>query len=95
MGAAVARIGDPAIGHPSYDQTAITSGSGNVMAEGIGVARVGDTCSTHTDGNSSHAPSLAGGSGTVMVNGVPMCRVGDMTDCSSAILSGAGTVYAG
>lgn len=66
---AVARIGDP-MGRGDT----VKSGSPNVYANGLPVARL-------TDGTTGHgcwpATILAEGSGTVFVNGLPVSRVGD------------------
>lgn len=66
---AVARIADPfACGDT------IVSGSANVYANGIPVARI-------TDGTTGHGcwvPTIiAAGSGTVTANNIPLARVGD------------------
>ena len=93
---AVARLNDPVDGHPGYNPTVINSSSGSVMAEGIGVARVGDTCSPHhNDQPVTHTPVLVTGSGTVFANGQALGNVGSSVDCGAAVVSGAGTVFAG
>lgn len=66
---AVARIGDPF----GCGDT-VKSGSANVYANGLPVARL-------TDGTMGHGcwvPTIiAAGSGTVFANGLPLSRVGD------------------
>ena len=103
----VARIGDPTSaatcpadhadpGHvvlPGVTGT-ITSGSGNVFANGASVARIGDPL-VITDG---HHPSatIVSGSGTVFVNGASIARLGDSTvgtaGWAAPISSGSGNV---
>lgn len=84
---AVARIGDPS----SHGGT-IVAGSGNVNADGTGIARVGDMHVCPIPGHGS--TPLQGGSGTVLVNGQPCIRVGDSAGCGATIVSGAGNVNA-
>lgn len=96
---AVARIGDPFVtGHPCDGASTIGQGSGNVFAEGIGVARQGDMSVSHLflvgDACVPHAVPITGGSGSVFINGIPCARVGDGID-GGAISAGAGTVFAG
>lgn len=66
----VGRIGDPF----SCGDT-VKTGSANVFANGIPVARLTDG----TIGDPCGAPptTIAEGSGTVFVNGLPISRVGD------------------
>ena len=66
---AVARIGDPMARGDT-----VKSGSGNVYANGIPIARITDA----TMGHGCWPPTiLAEGSGTVTANGLPISRVGD------------------
>lgn len=58
----------------------IISGSGNVIANGCGVVRIGDSVAVH--GMYQHAgPVMVSGSGNVIVNGRPTCRKGDIASC--------------
>lgn len=96
---AVARIGDAfTTGHPCDAVSVIAGGSGNVFANGIGVARLGDASATHAIEVSllcvPHTAAVASGSGTVFVNGIACARVGDAIDAGS-ISAGSGTVFAG
>ena len=101
----VARIGDPTssgtcpAGHPQNPIAAtatITSGSGNVFANGVSVARIGDPLVT-TDGFHPSA-TIVSGSGTVFVNGASIARLGDNTvgtaGWAAPISSGSGNVIA-
>lgn len=96
---AVARIGDPfSTGHGCDGSSTIAAGSGNVFANGIPVARLGDVSASHTrpsgDSCVPHTATIAAGSGTVSINGIPCARVGDAID-SGAITGGSGSVFAG
>ena len=69
----------------------IVSGSGNVIANGCGVARIGDGVAGH--GRDQHAgPVMVSGSGNVIVNGRPTCRQGDVASCGHPS-SGSGNVF--
>lgn len=96
---AVARIGDPfSTGHPCDGSSTIAAGSGDVFANGIGVARVGDPSASHLilvgDACVLHVVPVAAGSGSVHANGIPLARVGDAID-AGAISGGSPDVYAG
>ena len=106
----VARIGDPTSAatcpadHSGASGTqplpgvtgTITSGSGNVFANGASVARIGDPLVT-TDGFHPSA-TIVSGSGTVFVNGASIARLGDNTvgtaGWAAPISSGSGNVIA-
>ena len=105
----VARIGDPTSAatcpadhaDPGYVVLpgvtgTITSGSGNVFANGASVARIGDPLVT-TDGFHPSA-TIVSGSGTVFVNGASIARLGDNTvgtaGWAAPISSGSGNVIA-
>ena len=81
------------------------TGSSDVLIEGIGAVREGDTMVSHPDGDPcvpapvNHAPALSTYSTTVFVNGKGIGRVGDKYNSDGhydhTITSGAGTVFAG
>lgn len=91
----IARVGDKTTGHGGFGPQDILAGSGDVKVDGIPAARVGDSVSSHSDGNSSHDSVIAGGSGTVRVNGKALARVGDAIACGGSVASGSGTCNAG
>ena len=70
MAKAVARVGDP---HSHGGN--ITSGSGNVIVNGKGVARLGDHATCPIPGHGS--VKIVTASGTVKANGKGVARVGD------------------
>jgi uncharacterized Zn-binding protein involved in type VI secretion len=82
----VARIGDT-IDHGG----AITGGSSDVIANGLGVARVGDAvlCDEHG------IQAITGGSATVITNGKGTARIGDGISCGATIVTGSSDVIAG
>lgn len=93
---AVTRQGDACTGHGAFPPRNSTSGSGNVMVNGIPAHRQGDGWATHcNDVPVCHGGALASGSGTVNVNGKPLGRIGDPVDCGSAVAAGSPDVFAG
>lgn len=82
----VARVGDT----HNHGGNIIT-GSPNVFANNLGVARIGDRvfCIKHG------IQSIASGSRTVIANGAGVARVGDRTTCGAVITSGSPNVFAG
>lgn len=71
----------------------ISSGSGNVMVDGKGVARVGDLVTFEC----GHTGNISGGSGKSTVNGEGLARVGDPISGTviGVITAGSGTGSAG
>lgn len=98
--AAVARIGDSTfgtcpLGHPKKPWTGsgtIISGSGTTNADGIPVARIGDSVLP----GCGHVSTIVSGSGTTNADGIPVARVGDSVagPYSATITSGSGTTFA-
>lgn len=85
-------------GCPHLRTGRITSGSSDVLIEGRGAARQGDS----TESQCPHGGSgrIMNGSATVYANGKPMARVRDTTQCQrcgqrATIIDGAGTVFIG
>jgi uncharacterized Zn-binding protein involved in type VI secretion len=94
---AVSRIGDAvATNHGCDGATTMAAGSGDVLANGIGVVRVGDVDNVHRFGgrncSAQHQVALSAGSGTVFANGKAIGRVGDGSETLS---SGSPDVFAG
>jgi uncharacterized Zn-binding protein involved in type VI secretion len=87
MGSPVARLGDVS-DHGGH----ITTASSNVKANGVGVARAGDSHSCPVIGHGVTA--LSSGS-TVKANGLSVVRVGDRAACGAMITGGSATVRAG
>ena len=101
----IATIGAKTSGHGGFHPTVVTSGSSDVfcngngieecnICNGKGVARIGDTVATHTNGKSSHSSVIARGASNVYVNGRPMARIGDHTTCGDTIIEGSSDSFA-
>jgi uncharacterized Zn-binding protein involved in type VI secretion len=80
----VARIGDN-----TNENRPIKSGSFNVYANNIPVARIGDTVGCEDGGDGF----VASGSSNVYVNGIPVSGTGDTTTCPSTIINGSNDVF--
>lgn len=83
---AVARLGDP-ISHGGQ----ITGASTDVKANGIGVARFGDTVHCDVHGNQT----ISSASTTVNADGRGVARVGDSISCGAVITDGSPNVNSG
>lgn len=92
---AASRKGDQCTGHGCFPPRASTSGSGDVLINGIPALREGDSYASHSCGSSSHGGAVDAGSGTVFVNGRQLARIGDPVDCGSAVSEGSSNVFAG
>jgi len=82
----VARIGD-AISHGGQ----ITSASSDVISDGLGVARIGDTAQCDEHGT----VTIVGGSSTVQGDGIGIARIGDSCSCGAIITGGSPTSVSG
>ena len=85
MAPSVARIGDPCSHGGS-----ISTGSDDVLCNGLGVARVGDTYECPIHGPNS----ISTGSEDVLANGRQVARVGDETECGAIIEEGSPDTFA-
>jgi uncharacterized Zn-binding protein involved in type VI secretion len=73
------------IGDPGSHGGSVTTGSPDVTANGIPVARVGDTYSCPI-----HGPNpIVTGSPDVTANGQAVARVGDTTACGATLQAGS------
>jgi uncharacterized Zn-binding protein involved in type VI secretion len=95
--AGVARVGDIDTGHGTYAPDTVASGSPNVFANGMPVARTGDPHGVHKNTVlpfDVHPAFCGAGSGTVFANGSPVFRGGDPVDdatqagCSGNVSAG-------
>ena len=94
---AIARIGDTTtgtcpLGHPKatfVGTGTIISGSGTTHADGIGVARIGDSVLP----GCGHISTIVSGSGTSFADGSGIARVGDSVagPYVATIITGSGT----
>ena len=84
---AVARIGDT-----SNHGGIIISGSSEVFAQGLGVARKGDLHSCPIPGHG--ITPLISASQDVAAQGLGVVRIGDEAGCGAIIISGSSSVFA-
>ncbi|MBL3566102.1 PAAR domain-containing protein [Rhodovulum sulfidophilum] len=92
---AASRKGDSGSGHGCFPATPATSGSPDVLIDGIPALRQGDAHAAHGCKDCApHGRAVSGGSPTVFVNGRPLARVGDSISCGGVVAAGSGTVIA-
>lgn len=90
------RLGDNDTGHDACAATALVTASSNVIINGKGAGRVGDSYASH--GCKSHPPHsgvIANGSATVFINGRAAGRVGDAVSCGGSVAVGSDNVVIG
>lgn len=92
-----ARTTDSTTNHPPCSPGKCSSGSSNVIINGLQAFRVNDLSTPHGKpvprrGCVPHVTQLAQGSPNVIVNGVPLGRVGDGFTCGIQVASGSGNV---
>lgn len=90
---AATRLNDQCTGHGCFPPRANTSASSNVIINGKGAHRQGDSWATHCCGPPCHGGSTSSGSPSVFVNGKAKARIGDPVDCGSAIAAGSSNVF--
>jgi len=78
--------------HEGYTSHVIEVGSDNVFANGIPVARLGDSVTKHCK-KECHKSVFCVGSNKVYVNGKPAIRVGDSCLCNSKAIIGSHNVF--
>lgn len=90
------RLGDIDTGHDACAPTALISASSNVIINGKGAGRVGDSYAAHgCVVHPSHSGTIASGSTTVFINGKPAGRIGDSVSCGGSVAEGSGDVIVG
>lgn len=90
------RLGDMDTGHDACAPTALISASSNVIINGKGAGRVGDSYAAHgCVVHPSHSGTIASGSTTVFINGKPAGRIGDSVSCGGSVAEGSGNVIVG
>lgn len=90
------RLGDNDTGHDACAPTALVIASADVIINGKGAGRVGDSyaphgCKTHP----THSGVIASGSATVFINGKPAGRIGDSVSCGGGVAAGSNNVIIG
>lgn len=90
------RLGDADTGHDACPGTALVSASLDVIINGKGAGRVGDSYAPHgCIAHPPHTAHIASGSSTVFINGRPAARVGDSIDCGGSVAVGSPDVIVG
>lgn len=90
------RLGDMNTGHDACPPTALVTASDNVIINGKGAGRVGDTYAPHgCDDHPTHAGSISSGSSTVFINGKAAGCVGDSVSCGGSVADGSPNVFIG
>lgn len=85
------RLGDSTTGHGCFPPTTLSSSSSNVLVNGIGAVKVGDTIIPHCC-VTCHDGTQASGSGNVIINGTGAARVGDSISCGDSNAAGSANV---
>lgn len=92
------RLGDMSTGHPHcYSPRPSISASDNVIINGRGAHRLGDSWAVHgaCPLHEPHDGTASSGSSTVIVNGQPLCRIGDSISCGDTMAEGSPDVITG
>ena len=90
------RLGDNDTGHDACPPTALISASSNVLINGKGAGRKGDSYAPHScDVHPSHSGNISGGSSTVLINGRMAARIGDSVSCGGTVVEGSPNVIIG
>lgn len=93
---AATRLGDLDSGHDACTPTALASASENVLVNGKGAGRLGDSYVPHgCKDHPTHTGLISGGSSTVTINGKAAARVGDSVSCGGTVAQGSGNVTIG
>lgn len=88
----IARIGDVTTGHGAYGPQTILTGNAKVTIDGIPIALVGSSVSTHCIPVNCHDSVIVAGSAKVTVNGIPIARIGDAIACGGSVAVGSSKV---
>lgn len=85
------RLGDTTTGHDCFPPTTLASASSNVIINGIGAVKVGDSIVPHCC-VSCHGGTQSSGSPNVMTNGNAQARIGDSISCGDTNAAGSPNV---
>ena len=91
---AATRLNDQSAGH-CFNPRGNNQASDDVIINGRGAHRQGDSWPSHSCGPASHSSITSGGSSTVFINGKPAARIGDALDCGDVIAEGSPDVFIG
>lgn len=90
------RLNDNDTGHDACPPTVLNSASPNVIINGRGAGRVGDTYSPHACiVHPAHSGNIASGSASVFINARAAGRIGDPVSCGGSVAQGSGNVFIG
>lgn len=90
------RLNDTNTGHDACPSTALNSASPNVIINGRGAGRVGDSYAPHgCIVHPSHSGTIVSGSTTVFINRKPSGRIGDPVSCGGSVAEGSDSVFIG
>lgn len=90
------RLGDVDTGHDACAPTGLVTASPNVLINGKGAGRLGDSYAPH--GCVDHPPHsgvISSGSATVFINDKPAGRIGDSVSCGGSVAQGSDNVFIG
>ena len=76
-------------GHGNFPPTTSAGGDSLLTVDGKPVLLVGQTFIPHTDGKTTHTPTLVEGSDLLTINGIQIGLVGSALDCGDSIASSA------
>lgn len=90
------RLGDNDTGHDACAPTALVTASADVIINGKGAGRVGDSYAPHgCVAHQMHSGVIASGSSSVYINGRAAGRIGDAVNCGGSVAVGSGNVIIG
>ncbi len=90
------RLGDNDTGHNACAPTALVTASIDVIINGKGAGRVGDSYAPHgCVAHPTHSGVIASGSVTVFINGRAAGRIGDAVSCGGRVAVGSSNVLIG
>ncbi len=90
------RLDDNDTGHDACAPTALVTASKDVIINGKGAGRVGDSYAPHgCKAHSSHSGVIASGSATVFINERAAGRMGDAVSCGGRVAVGSSNVIIG
>lgn len=90
------RLGDLDTGHDACAPTALVTASTDVIINGKGAGRVGDSYAPHGCINHpTHSGVIASGSSSVYINGKAAGRIGDPVSCGGTVAEGSSNVFIG
>lgn len=90
------RLNDNDTGHDACPGRALITASGDVIINGRGAGRVGDSYAAHgCPVHPPHSGVIASGSATVFINGRPAGRIADPVSCGGSVAEGSPNVIIG